>query len=212
MTKIVAISAGLSDPSTTRMLADRLVESVERQSGDVSVEVVSLRELAHDITDATLTGFAPPRLQDAIDKIVAADGLIAVTPIFKASYPGLFKSFIDVLEADALIGKPVLLAATGGTARHSLAIDHALRPLFAYLQALVVPTGVFASPYDWGTVPRSQSSREVPPGLNALGQRVDRAASELVSLLKGAGTGRGPSDDIDLFSDTFLSISRPTAG
>ncbi len=201
MTKIVAISAGLSDPSTTRMLADRLVESVERQSGDVSVEVVSLRELAHEITDATLTGFAPPRLQDAIDKIVAADGLIAVTPIFKASYPGLFKSFIDVLEADALIGKPVLLAATGGTARHSLAIDHALRPLFAYLQALVVPTGVFASPYDWGT-----------EGTDALGQRVDRAAGELVSLLKGAGTGRGPSDDIDLFSDTFLSISQPTAG
>ena len=198
MTRIVAISAGLSDPSTTRMLADRLVESVGRQYGDASVEVVSLRELAHDITDATLTGFAPPRLQDAIDKVVAADGLIAVTPIFKASFPGLFKSFFDVLESDALIGKPVLLAATGGTARHSLAIDFALRPLFAYLQALVVPTGVFASPYDWGT-----------EGANALGERVDRAAAELVSLLKGAGTGRGPTDEIDLFSESFRSISQP---
>ena len=201
MTRIVAISAGLSDPSTTRMLADRLVESIGRQFGDASVVVVSLREVAHDITDATLTGFAPPRLQDAIDKVVAADGLIAVTPIFKASFPGLFKSFFDVLESDALIGKPVLLAATGGTARHSLAIDFALRPLFAYLQALVVPTGVFASPYDWGA-----------DGSNALGQRVDRAAAELVSLLKGAGTGRGPTDEIDLFSDTFQSISRPPGG
>jgi FMN reductase len=200
MTRIVAISSGLSDPSSTRMLADRLVESVQRQWGDASLEVVSLRELAHDITDATLTGFAPPRLQDVIDKVVAADGLIVVTPIFKASYPGLFKSFVDVLDADALIGKPVLLAATGGTARHSLAIDHTLRPLFAYLQALVVPTGVFASQHDWGT-----------EGSGALGQRIDRAASELVSLLKGAGTGRVREDEFDLFSESFLKASNPNA-
>jgi FMN reductase len=200
MTRIVAISSGLSDPSSTRMLADRLVESIGRQSGDVSVEVVSLRELAHDITDATLTGFAAPRLQDVIDKVVAADGLVIAVPIFKASFPGLFKSFIDALEADALTGKPVLLAATGGTARHSLAIDHSLRPLFAYLQALVVPTGVFASSYDWGT-----------DGANALGQRIDRATGELISLLKGAGTGRSKEDDFDLFSETFLAASNPEA-
>lgn len=198
MTNIVAIAAGLSDSSSTRLLADRFAESVKRKYGDATIEVVSLRELAHEITDATLTGFAPPRLQTVIDKVVAADGLIVVTPIFKASYPGLFKSFFDVLEADALTGKPVVLAATGGTARHSLAIDFAMRPLFAYMQALVVPTGVFASPYDWGS-----------EGTNALGERIDRATAELVSLLKGAGTGRGPSDDIDLFSETFLSISNP---
>jgi FMN reductase len=200
MTRVVAISSGLSDPSSTRMLTDRLVESIRSQSGDVSVEVVSLRELAHDITDAMLAGFAAPRLQDVIDKVVAADGLVVVTPIFKASYPGLFKSFIDVLDADALIGKPVLLAASGGTARHSLAIDHTLRPLFAYLQALVVPTGVFASSYDWGT-----------EGANALGARIDRAASELINLLKGAGTGRSRDDEFDLFSETFLKASNPNA-
>ncbi len=198
MSRIIAISSGLSDPSSTRMLADRLVESLGRQSGDVSVEVVSLRELAHDITDATLTGFAAPRLQDVIDKVVAADGLVVVTPIFKASYPGLFKSFIDALDADALTGKPVLLAATGGTARHSLAIDHTLRPLFAYLQALVVPTGVFASSYDWGT-----------EGGDALGLRIDRATGELISLLKGAGTGRSRDDEFDLFSESFLAASNP---
>lgn len=200
MTRVVAISSGLSDPSSTRMLADRIVESIGRQSGDVSVKVVSLRELAHDITDASLTGFAAPRLQDVIDKVVAADGLVVAVPIFKASYPGLFKSFIDVLDADSLIGKPVLLAASGGTARHSLAIDHTLRPLFAYLQALVVPTGVFASSYDWGT-----------EGANALGARVDRAASELINLLKGAGTGRARDDEFDLFSESFLKASNPDA-
>ncbi|MRK02490.1 MULTISPECIES: CE1759 family FMN reductase [Aeromicrobium] len=200
MTRVVAISSGLSDPSTTRLLADRITESITQQSGDVSVEVVSLRELAHDITDASLTGFASPRLQDVIDKVVAADGLVIVVPIFKASYPGLFKSFIDALETDVLIGKPVLLAASGGTARHSLAIDYALRPLMAYLQALVVPTGVFASAYDWGT-----------DGSNALGARIDRAAGELVSLLKGAGTGRAKDDEFDLFSESFLKASNPNA-
>ncbi len=198
MTSIVAISAGLSDASTTRLLADRFAESVHKQYDKASIEVISLRELAHEITDATLTGFAPPRLQTVIDKVTAADALVVVTPIFKASYPGLFKSFFDVLDADVLTGKPVALAATGGTARHSLAVDFAMRPLFAYMQAMVVPTGVFASPHDWGS-----------EGTNALGERIDRAVAELVSLLKGAGTGRGPSDDIDLFSDTFLSISNP---
>ncbi len=198
MTSIVVLSAGLSDPSTTRLLAERFVESVHRAYGDASIEVVSLRELAHEVTDATLTGFAPPRLQSVIDQVVAADALIVVTPIFKASYPGLFKSFFDVLDTEVLTGKPVILAATGGTARHSLAIDFAMRPLFAYMQAMVVPTGVFASPYDWGS-----------EGTNALTDRIDRAVGELMSLMKGAGTGRGPADDFDLFSDTFLSISNP---
>lgn len=199
MTTVVAISAGLSDPSTTRMLAEKVADSVRSQSGDVSVEVVGLRELAHEIIDASLTGFAAPRLQQVIDHVVAADGLVVVTPIFKASYPGLFKSFFDAIDNDALIGKPVLVAATGGTARHSLAIDFAIKPLFSYLQAVLVPTGVFASPHDWGT-----------EGEGALVRRIDRAAGELVGLLKGAGTGRRRDDEIDLFSETMLSIVQPT--
>ncbi len=196
MTTVVAVTAGLSETSSTRLLADRLVESLGRQAGDVSVEVVNLRELAHDVVDATLTGFASPRLQDVLDKVTAADGLIVATPIYKASYPGMFKSFFDVMETDAVIGKPVLLAATAGTARHSLAIDHTLRPLFAYMQALVVPTGVFASAHDWGA-----------EGAPALELRIDRAAGELASLLKGTGTGRSRTDDFDLFSETFRSIA-----
>lgn len=195
MTKIVTISSGLSEPSSTRLLADKLSESVKAQFGDAQVITVNLREHAHDITDAVLTGFASPALQHVYDQVNAADGLIAVTPIFKASYPGLFKSFIDAMEPDVLIGKPVLLGATGGTARHSLAIDFALRPLFAYLQTVVVPTGVFASPHDWGS-----------DGSSALSVRADRAAGEFVSLLKGAGTGRSHTDEFDMFSDTMRSI------
>lgn len=195
---IVAISAGMSDASTTRMLANRIAAGVSARLADGSVEVVSLRELAHDITDATLTGFASPRLQHVYDSVASADALIAVTPIYKASYTGLFKSFFDALEADALIGTPVILAATGGTARHSLAIDFAIRPLFAYLQAFVMPTGIFASPHDWAA-----------SGENALAARIDRAAGELVSVLAGAGTGRAADDEFDMFSESMLAAARP---
>ncbi len=100
-----------------------------------------------------------------------ADGLIVVTPVFSASYSGLFKSFFDALsvsDPEALTGTPVLIAATGGTARHSLVLDHALRPLFSYLKAVVVPTGVYAASEDWGA-----------EGLNA---RIGRAAAELAAL------------------------------
>src|SRR4029077_13598028 len=89
-------------------------------------------------------------LAEALDAVENVDAVIAVSPIFSASYSRLFKTFFDVVEPGALVGKPVLIAATAGTARHSLALDHALRPLFAYLRAVVVPTAVFASSEDWG--------------------------------------------------------------
>ena len=198
MTRLVVLSAGVGEPSTTRLLADRLAAAAGAAHGGASVEVVNLRELAHEITDAALTGFAAPRLQHVYDQVGEADALIVVVPTFKASYPGLFKSFMDALDNEALIGKVVLLGATGGTARHSLVIDFALRPLFAYLQSVVVPTGVFASPHDWGT-----------SGDGALQSRIERASAELASLLAGAGSGRSKDDEIDLFSPTMLSISQP---
>ncbi|EFQ84398.1 putative FMN reductase [Aeromicrobium marinum DSM 15272] len=198
MTRVVVVSAGLSESSSSRLLADRIVASVRSHLDGATVEVVDLRPLAHEITDAVLTGFAPPRLQHVLDQVGQADALAFVTPVYQASYAGLFKMFADTLETDLLIGKPVLLAATGGTARHSLVIDSALRPLFAYLQAFVVPTGVFASPHDWSS-----------EGTGALQARVDRAVAELASVLGGAGTGRTRDDDIDLFSETMLSISDP---
>ncbi|KQO42809.1 CE1759 family FMN reductase [Aeromicrobium sp. Leaf245] len=201
MTRVVIVSAGLGSPSTTRLLADQMAAGVRRAEPGASVEVVELRPLAHDVVDATLTGFASPRLQHVIDQVGAADALGFVTPIFQASYGGLFKSFADVLEPDQLIGKPVLLGATGGTARHSLAVEHAMRPLMAYLQAVPVPTGVFASPHDWSA-----------EGEGALTSRVDRAVGELMSLLGGAGTGRTREDEIDLFSETMLRISDPSRG
>jgi FMN reductase len=189
---VVVVSAGLSQPSSTRLLADRLsaaaVDAAAALGVTLDVRVIELRDLAHDITNNLLTGFPPAALKDALDAVAGADGLVAVTPVFNASYSGLFKSFFDVVDKDALDDKPVLLAATGGTARHSLALEHAMRPMFAYLHAVTVPTSVFAASEDWG-------------GDEAEGQlrgRVLRAADELAREI----SRRDPAEVTDPFALT----------
>jgi FMN reductase len=170
---LAVVSAGLSEPSSTRLLADQLSAAAVAASAELGVRldvrVVELRDLAHDIANHLLTGFPPAALKEALETVEGADALIAVSPIFNASYSGLFKSFFDVLDKDALADKPVLIAATAGTARHSLALEHALRPMFAYLRAVTVPTSVFAAADDWGG----------DPAEGALRGRIDRAAAEL---------------------------------
>jgi FMN reductase len=176
--RLAVVSAGLSVPSSTRLLADRLttatVERLREQGIYAQVDVLELRPLAHDLADNLLTGFPNPQLRAAVDAVVEADGVIAVTPIFRGSYSGLFKTFVDVLEPVTMQGKPVLIGATAGTARHSLALDHALRPLFTYLRSVVVPTGVFAAPEDWAGADAA--------GRN-LAERIGRAADELAELI-----------------------------
>ncbi|WP_371482644.1 CE1759 family FMN reductase [Kitasatospora sp. NBC_00315] len=175
--KLVAVSAGLGKPSSTRLLADRLAAAaVLRLGGEaaVQVRVIELRDLATGIADNFVTGFPGAALHEALGAVAEADGVIAVTPIFTASYSGLFKSFFDVIDKDALTGKPVLIAATGGTGRHSLALEYAVRPLFTYLRAVVVPTAVYAATEDWGSGGDAHTD-----GLPA---RIDRAAGELAAL------------------------------
>lgn len=187
--RIVVISAGLSVPSSTRILADRLADaSVAALHGPVEVDVVELRPLAHALADHLLTGFASGELAEAVETVRRADAMIAVTPVFSASYSGLFKMFFDVLESDLISGMPVLIGATAGTARHSLVLEHALRPLFTYLHAVVVPTGVFAASEDFGE-----------PGLQA---RVERAAGELAALLTGASRQRARTVDDEIADPT----------
>ncbi|MFE2722403.1 FMN reductase [Kitasatospora sp. NPDC059327] len=185
--RLVVVTAGLSKPSSTRLLADRLAESTVRRLGSsggaVDVTVIELRDLATDIAHNLVTGFPGAQLRAAVEAVTRADGLIAVTPIFTASYSGLFKSFFDVIDHDALAGKPVLIAATGGTPRHSLALEHAVRPLFGYLRSVVVPTAVYAATDDWGAT--GDRHTDGLPG------RIDRAAGELAALV----AGRGPSEE-----------------
>ncbi|MBL1067178.1 FMN reductase [Streptomyces sp. 7-21] len=190
-TRLAVISAGLSQPSATRRLADRLAGAATKHLAEAghpaTARVIELRELATPIAHHLVTGFPGPPLREALDTVTGADGLIAVTPVFAGSYSGLFKSFFDLVEPGSLDGTPVLLAATGGSARHSLVLDHAMRPLFSYLRALTAPTGVYAAAEDWGG---TGDSRTGP-----LPERIDRAARELASLVAGRPAGpRAPAE------------------
>ncbi|MFF3689200.1 FMN reductase [Streptomyces sp. NPDC002187] len=188
---LVVVSAGLGVPSSTRLLGDRITESVRRELAGtdlaVQVRVVELRDLAVMIANNFVTGFPVPALAEAIEAVTGADGLIAVTPVFTASYSGLFKSFFDLIEPGALSGKPVLIAATGGTARHSLVLDHALRPLFAYLRAQIAPTAVYAASEDWGGT--GDALTETLP------DRIARAGRELALLMAARPADRARGTD-----------------
>lgn len=171
---LAVVSAGTSDPSSTRLLADRSadrVRAIARARGrEVTTTGIDLRELATEITSALTSRLVGPRLASGVAALGSADGVIASTPIYQAGASGLFTSFFQVLDDDLLIAKPVILAATAGTARHALVVDEQLRGLFAYLRALPVPTSLFAASEDWNDT--------------ALGARIDRAALELVLLME----------------------------
>ncbi|MCP2339382.1 FMN reductase [Actinomadura rupiterrae] len=184
---LAVVSAGLREPSSTRMLADRLAQATAealRERGDEAVvEVVELRVLGHDLVNNLISGFPAGELKGAVEAVSGADGLIAVTPVFQASYSGLFKTFFDVLDKDAIEDTPTLLGATGGTPRHSLAIDFAMRPLFAYLRAATQPTVVYAATEDWGS--------------GELADRIGKAGRELAGTI----TGRVPAAKPDPFDE-----------
>lgn len=180
---LVVVSAGASDPSSSRLLADRAaarIAGVARERGhQVTTTVIELRELASEITSALTSPLVGAGLRKAVGALAEADGIVASTPVYKAGASGLFTSFFQVLDDDLLIAKPVILAATAGTARHALVVDEQLRGLFAYLRALPVPTSLFAAAEDWNDA--------------ALGTRIDRAAWELV-LLMDSGFARQVRD------------------
>lgn len=206
--RLVVVTAGTSDPSSTRMLADRIAQRTgalaSRRGNEVASQVVDLRELATEIATAMVSNLVGPKLRKAIATLGAADGLIVSTPVYKAGASGLFTSFFQILDNDLLIAKPVVLAATAGTARHALVVDDQLRSLFAYLRTTTVPTSLFAAPEDWSD-----------PALN---KRIERAALELVLLMESGfaqqikdqswhsyqhefGSAGGTEDSIDLGSD-----------
>ncbi len=190
---IAVVTAGLGQPSSTRLLADRLAQAIvgELARGGITatVETIELRDVAHDIVNAMLTGFPSETLRQVLETVTGADGLIAVTPLFTTTYSGLFKSFVDILDKDALTGMPVLLGATGGTPRHSLALEYSIRPLFTYLRAETVTTSVFAATDDWagGT-----------DTIVSLPARIARAATELAVAV----AGRPASRPLDPFTGT----------
>jgi FMN reductase len=182
--RLAVVSAGTGDPSSTRLLADRIAERTAalagRRGGAVTISVIELREISTDISTALVSQLITPKLRHAITVLGEADGIIASTPVYKAGPSGLFTSFFDVLDNDLLIAKPVVLAATAGTARHALVADDQMRPLFAYLRTMTAPTSLFAAPEDWSDP--------------ALSQRIERAALELVLLME-SGFARKIKDE-----------------
>ena len=217
--RVVVVSAGTSDPSSTRLLADRVAQRVAAlaaaHGNAVTTSVIELREIATDVTTALTSQLITPRLQQAIDALAAADGVIAAAPVYKAAASGLFTSFFHVLDNDLLIAKPVVLAATAGTARHALVADGEMRSLFAFLRTMTVPTSLFAGPDDWSDT--------------ALTTRIDRAALELVLLMESGfaqkvrdeswdsyqhelGSAGGTETDIDLDTDLMRLATGGSAG
>lgn len=194
MTSIVLVTAGHGTPSSSRLLGERLADAtvaeLARAGGAAEVTHLELRTLAADLANHVATRIPSARLREAFEAVRSADGVIAVTPIYNGSYSGLFKLFFDSLDEGALAGRPVLMAATGGTARHSLAIDHAMLPMFYYLKALPAPHPVFAATKDWGTTG------------GKLERRTARAAQAFARLVLSAGPAK-PSDEFEVtdFSD-----------
>ena len=196
--RIVVVTAGLGVPSSSRMLADQLGQAarkaLETAGATASVSTFELREYAVDIANNMVTGYAPPKLESLINEVVAADALVAVTPVFTASMSGLFKSFFDVIDNTSLDGKPVILGATGGSSRHSMVLDYSMRPMFSYLRAQTTPTAVYAAPQDWGSGETANGSmgagRDAETTLDA---RIRRAASELAALLGGRRAAARPN-------------------
>jgi FMN reductase len=190
MHTIVAISGGVGIPSSSTKLADRILGAVRDQlqltGVPAQVEVIELRPLAHDLVDMTLTGIASEALEEVFEKVQRAHGVVVVTPVYNAAPLGLLSLFWQVFPDAGLRGIPVMLAATGGTARHSLALDTQLRPLITYLKGLALPTTVFAATDDWGS----------PEAVSGLGSRIGAAAEELAQLVAAQ-----PAETRDVFDD-----------
>ena len=185
---LAVVTAGLSEDSTTTRLGEAIAKAasgaVENAEQHVNIKVIQLRDLAHGLTDMMITHVASPAVQDAIDTVLNADGLVAASPTYKASYSGLFKQFFDVIDESALENLPTVIAATGGSPRHSLVLDTAMRPLLSYLKALVLPLGIYAASEDWGH--------------NDLQRRIDRVGASLGTMwLAGSPSGASGSLDDD---------------
>lgn len=184
---IAVIAAGLSDPSSTSLLAkqlgDKTADSLSQRGYRPQMQYFELRSVATDIADAMVTFSRSEQLSAMVNEVEQADGIIAVSPVFKASYSGLFKSFWDLIDNEALTGVPVQLGSTGGSPRHSLVIDTAMRPLFSYLRMRVMPTGVYAATEDWGSVEGAPAGADPESNQAYLTRRIVRAGEDFADVV-----------------------------
>lgn len=193
--RVVVVNAGTSNPSSTAMLADRVVEELTKRADEhgakVTATVIQLRDLAQEIANGLVTGLRGEGLERASQLIADADAVIATTPVYKAESSGLFSGFFQVLDRDLLVGTPIVLGATAGTSRHALVIDGQMRSQFAYLRALVAPTALFAATEDWND-PKFAT-------------RIRRAAGELWLLMESRFAARLRETNWDTYQHDFGS-------
>lgn len=212
MRSLVVISAGLSTPSSTTNVSDTIARAVSAavtaRGESLEIHSIELSELIPDLSTALSTGVGAPRLEEVKQKLSSADALVAVSPVFKASYSGLFKTFFDVLDAEALVDMPVLIGATAGTARHSLVLDFALRPLFTYMRAIVVPTGVFVATEDFGSIESEATHIRIQRAANELAEHIVNVSSQVDGLGNFVlhketrrHTGTDPQENLTPFSE-----------
>ena len=146
--RVVAVSGGLQRPSKSAALAEHLLDLIADEI-PCQQRLIELGQLAPQLAGAVWRSQLPATVERELAAVEQADVLVVTTPVFRGSYTGLFKHFFDFIHQDALIDKPVMLAATGGSERHALVIDHQLRPLFSFFQARTLPLGVYATDKDF---------------------------------------------------------------
>ena len=172
---IVAISGGLNAPSKTEALLQTLVERLAKAI-PIQVHFIKFSEIAPLLGGAIYRNQLPQQVQDDLAAVENADALIVGTPVYRASFTGLFKHFFDFVEQNALIDVPVLLAASGGSERHALVLEHQLRPLFSFFQAQTLPIGVYATDRDFSPEYTVQSE--------LLNERINLAITRAVPVLQ----------------------------
>ena len=174
--KVVAVSGSVQRPSRTLVLVEQLLAALAEVL-PIDVHLITLEELAPAIGGTSYRDQLPGRVQAELAAIESADVLVVGSPVYRGSYTGLFKHLFDLVHHEALIDVPVLLAATGGSDRHALVLDHQLRPLFSFFQARTLPLGVYASEQDF-------SGHEITS--QALRERIALAVARALPLLSAS--------------------------
>jgi len=174
--RVVAVSGSLTDPSRTTAL----VEAIAAEFGHIlpiEAHVIRLNHLGPHLAGTLSRKQLPDVAEAELERIEAADLLIVATPVYRASFTGLFKHLFDFIDQYALVDTPVLLSATGGSDRHALIIEHQLRPLFAFFQSIVLPLGVYAQDSDFENY---QITNE------QLTERIQKAVARALPLVKSS--------------------------
>lgn len=176
LTRVVAFSASANRPSRTRHLVEAVAQALSDRRR-IDLTIFDLVDAGPGLGATRRDDLSPPA-RHVIERIEDADALIVGSPVYQGSYSGLFKHVFDFTDPARLAGKPVALTATGGGLRHSLVVEHALRPLFGFFAALAAPTAIYAAPDDF------EDGAIVDAVVAA---RIDAAARELDMLIEAAG-------------------------